>query len=126
MEPIKRVEGVSPDGQGQSLALAEVVHNQYWRKQAEITRQKVEANENSAKVSNEQEKQPPGKLSFPANAHRTYAEFEVNQDTHEVIVRIIDSESGKLVRTIPPDELAKEIVKGNFQPSQLRRRAVLV
>ena len=41
-------------------------------------------------------------------------------------MRIIDADSGKLVRTIPPDELAKEIAKGNLQPAQLRRRAVLV
>jgi uncharacterized FlaG/YvyC family protein len=61
-----------------------------------------------------------------SSLRHTYAEFEVNRETHEVVVRIIDVDSGKLVRTIPPDQLAEEIVKGDIMPNRLRRRAVLV
>ena len=37
----------------------------------------------------------------------THAQFEVQKETGKVIVRIIDEASGDVVRTIPPDELAR-------------------
>jgi uncharacterized FlaG/YvyC family protein len=80
-----------------------VAHERYWRQQAQDV-PVIEA----------------GREAAAAISH-TYAEFGINRETREVIVRIIDAESGKLVRTLPPDKLVKEI-----QPNQLRRRAVLV
>lgn len=48
------------------------------------------------------------------DVHRgaAYAEFDVSDDTGEVVVRIIDEASGMLIRTIPPDELAECIRSG--------------
>lgn len=124
VEPIKPIEGMLKDSEGQASAMAEVMRENYWKQKSQEL-PKVEAGEESTK-SDLKEKTEPKDHAVQVKTRHTYAEFEVNKDTQEVIVRIIDSETGKLVRTIPPDELAKEIVKGNFQPSQLRRRAVFV
>ena len=123
MEPIKPVEGTLKDGEGQASVLAEVVRENYWKQRAKDM-PPVEASDETSGPAQKQQGQEPEK---PARAgpQRTYAEFEINQDTREVIVRIIDAETGKLVRSIPPEELAKEIVKGNLYPNQLRRRAIL-
>lgn len=45
-------------------------------------------------------------------ARNAYAEFEVKPDTGEVLLKIIDAESGKVVRTVPPDELKQCITDG--------------
>jgi len=36
-----------------------------------------------------------------------YAKYEVKEDTGEIVVKIIDGETGKVIRTIPPEELAR-------------------
>ncbi|MHB0877527.1 MAG: flagellar protein FlaG [Anaerolineae bacterium] len=41
-----------------------------------------------------------------------YAEFEVKDDTGEVVVKIVDGASGEVIRTVPPDELSKVIQSG--------------
>lgn len=125
MEPVKRIEGAS-DSQGQAAILAEAVQTRYWMKQAEAAEKTVQKAEHAEKATDEASKKEAKKLTVPAGPHQTYAEFEINQETREVIVRIVNAESGKLVRTIPADELASEMSKGNFQPNQLRRKAVLV
>ncbi|MCG3210046.1 MAG: hypothetical protein FOGNACKC_03675 [Anaerolineae bacterium] len=124
MEPIKPIEGHLKDAEGQSSALAEVVRARYWQQLA----QKLPPVEASEEAHVGDEKHPPAEeqKTVHPQARHTYAEFEINQETREVLVRIFDAESGDLVRTIPPDELAKEIAKGNFQPNQLRRRAVFI
>lgn len=121
MEPIKPIDGIRRDTEEQSLALNGIVYERYWQQRAQIS-PAVESAKETSKVTEkypDQDKEKP-----PAQMHRTYAEFEVNQETGEVMVRIIEAESGKLIRTIPPDELVKEIIKGNFRPNQLRRRAI--
>jgi hypothetical protein len=41
-----------------------------------------------------------------------YAEFEVKPDSGEVVVRIIDADTGDVVRTVPPDELVRSLRDG--------------
>jgi uncharacterized FlaG/YvyC family protein len=123
MEPIKPIEGTLKDGEGQASVLAKVVREHYWQRQArEMTA--VEAGEEASQTTEKQQGQ--GEKKPGVQTQYTYAEFEINQETRTVIVHIIDAESGKLVRTIPPEDLAKEIAKGNFHPNQLRRRAIVV
>jgi len=38
-----------------------------------------------------------------------YAEFEVQRKTGEVLIKIIDEESGEVIRTVPPEELARAL-----------------
>jgi len=123
MDPIKPIEGILKDGEGQASALAEVVRDSYWKQKAQET-PVVEASEESSDTTQKGYDQEEATTRAPMQ--RTYAEFEINRETREVIVRIIDAENGRLIRTIPPDELAKEIIKGNLYPRQLRRRAILV
>lgn len=123
MDSIKSIDGIIKDSEGQISALADVARERYWQKQAQVL-PPVEAAKDAVAINEKHRDQTQEKLLVQSN--HTYVEFEINKDTREVIVRIIEAESGKLIRTIPPDELAKEIIKGNFQPNQLRRRAVLV
>ncbi len=123
MEPIKPVEGILKDAEGQASVLAKVVRERYWQNQTSDV-PAVEAGAETSTVV--EKKQDQTEKETAATISRTYAEFQINRDTHEVTVRIIEAESGRLVRTIPTDELVKEIIKGNFQPNQLRRRAILV
>jgi uncharacterized FlaG/YvyC family protein len=122
MEPIKPISGNSNNDEGQASALAEVVREGYWKQCAQKT-QGIEESEDPSEVTDKRQGQTQ---THDLQMRRTYIEFEVNRDTRDVTVRIIDAESGKLLRTLPPDELAKEIIKGNFHPSQLRRHAVLI
>jgi len=124
VDSIKPVEGTIKDAEGQASALAEVVRTRYWKQLA----QKMPPVEASEEAKLTEEKQPPveEQKTNTVKTRHTYAEFEINQDTREVLVRIFDAESGDLVRTIPPEELAEEIARGNFQPNQLRRRAVFI
>jgi len=41
-----------------------------------------------------------------------YAEFEVRQETGEVIVKVVDGDRGEIIRTVPPDELNHLIQSG--------------
>ncbi len=125
MEPIKPAEGVLKDGQGQRAALNQVVYESYRKKQAQHEVPTVgESGETAESTRESRSKNQKQQAKFDIN--HTYAEFEIDQETREILVRIIDAESGKLVRAIPPDKLAEEIAKGNLHPHQLRRRAVLV
>lgn len=123
MDPIKPLEGVGREVQGQESPLAEMVRENYWKQRAKKAAT-VEANKEAAdlagKGQNLTEEQSEAKIS----GRHTYAEFEIDQETREVLVRIIDAESGELVRSIPPEKLAEEIAKGKLHPNQLRRRAV--
>jgi uncharacterized FlaG/YvyC family protein len=121
MEPIKPFEGSRRDAEEQASALAEAVRERYWQQHAQTT-QPVESAKEASQVTEKRPNQDEEKQS--PQVHRTYAEFEVNQETGEVLVRIIEAESGKLIWTLPPDELVKEIIKGNVRPNQLRRCAI--
>lgn len=125
VEPIKPLEGTLKEADGQTSALADMVRARYWKQLAQKM-PPVDSGEETALP--EEQKEPPAEKSAESKVkmRHTYAEFEINKETHEVYVRIFDASSGDLVRTIPPDELAKEIAKGNLQPNQLRRRAVFI
>jgi uncharacterized FlaG/YvyC family protein len=123
MDPAKPIEGIIGEAQGHGVVLAETLRTRYRQQRAEEM-PAIEAGEDAEGVQERRQQQPKQEPS--GVLRHTYAEFEVNQDNREVTVRIIDSESGELIRTIPPEELAREIVKGNLCPNQLRRRAVLV
>jgi hypothetical protein len=51
----------------------------------------------------------------------TYTEYEVRQETNELIVRIIDAGSGEIVRVVPAEELAKELANQSQPMVQARR-----
>ncbi len=124
MDPIKPIESILDDIQRQSFGLAEVVQDRYWQQQAQEV-PPVETSEDTSEIVANRHGQAEEKKA-PRRLRRTYAEFEVNQETRTVTVRIIDAESGKLIRTVPPEELAREIARGKLAPSQLRQRATLV
>ena len=123
MNPIKPIERILKAGEGQPSVLVDVVRERYWKQKAQET-PPVEASEEADELTQKQQKHEED--NSPVQTQRTYAEFEINQDTREVSVRIIDASSGDLIRTIPADKLAEEIVKGNLHPNQLRHRGVLV
>jgi len=125
VEPIKPIEGMLKDGEGQASIMADVMRKSYWKQKAQET-PKVEAGDASAKAKEKKQNDVADKNQAKIKSSRTYAEFEINKETREVLVRIFDADSGELVRSIPPDELAKELVRGNLMPNQLRRRAILV
>jgi uncharacterized FlaG/YvyC family protein len=128
MEPIKPIEGNLKDGEGQASVLAEVVRTRYWKQLAQEM-PPVKKNAETSLPENkpdDQEAVEEKNTEAKIKARHTYAEFEINQETREVLVRIFDAENGELIRTVPPEELAKEIARGNLQPNQLRRRAVFI
>ena len=44
------------------------------------------------------------RVGFSANHKVSY---KINQDTHEVVIRVVDSESGEVVRQIPGEDFLK-------------------
>ena len=128
MDLIKPIEGVVNDARGQRAVVAEAAQERRYEQTA-ARLPAVEAADRSQRIQERGDSKPapPPEPAPPiASVRRTDLEFEVNKDTREVIVRVIDSESGELVRTIPPDELVHELARGNLQPNRLRRQAVLV
>ncbi len=125
MDPIKPIEGTISNAQEQALALTEVMRERYWQQRAEQTTRTVREPDEAVEVATRQKQQPDKRAqSATATLPNTYAEFSVDRDTHKVVVRIIDGNSGELIRTIPPEDLAKEIAKGKLQTSQIRRRSI--
>lgn len=43
-------------------------------------------------------------ISFSAN-HKV--DYQINQETHDVVIRVVDSESGEVVRQIPGEDFVK-------------------
>lgn len=123
MEPIKPIEGSVKDTQGQGSMMTEVLRENYWKQRSQRDIQTVEASEDSPEIAGEKHENS-ARENQPQMRH-TFAEFEINQDTHEVFVRILDASSGELIRTIPADKLAEEIAKGNLHPNQLHHRGLL-
>lgn len=129
MEPIKPIEGTVNNGQEQALALSEVIRERYWNHRAEQIKSTVNAGDKSSGSKSATEEQPKRahrvKDDEPTfNISNTYAEFSVDSETNEVVVRIIDGNSGELVRTLPPEKLVEEIAHGKFKPEQIRRRNI--
>ncbi|MGB9640440.1 MAG: flagellar protein FlaG [Anaerolineales bacterium] len=58
----------------------------------------IKADEEKLKKLNEKFSKPLGDVSL---------KFKVDEDTHDVTVFIVDNVSKKVVRTIPPEEMAK-------------------
>jgi uncharacterized FlaG/YvyC family protein len=104
--------------QGQPLALAEAARDRYWEQRA----QEMPAVAASGEAEGADRRQGQAKSQRPA-IRRTYTEFEIDRDNHEVIVRIINAETGELIRTVPPDELAKELANGSLCLNRPRRVA---
>lgn len=126
MEPIKPIEGIGKSNQSQGSPLNQVIYENYWQKRAKEKVSSVEGGGDAGETANDHHQPKSEEEHVKIQMSHTYAEFEIDQETREVLVRIIDGESGKLVRSIPPEKLAEEIAKGNLYPHQLRRRAVLV
>ena len=125
MDPIKPIEGTVNNSQEQALALTEVMRERYWQQRAERATQTVHQPDEPVEVATRHQKQPQKSTQpAPGNLYNTYAEFSVDRDTHKVVVRIIDGNSGELIRTIPPEDLAKEIAKGKLHQNQIRRRNI--
>lgn len=128
MDYVQPVGSVSGDVQGQGAVTAEIVRERY----AQLIEQKVKEVEASAegqsvlerkrKDAGQEQTAPP-----PVTAARHIrTEFEVDEETHDVTVRMFDADTGALVRTIPPEELAQEIIKSNLVPNRVRARSLFV
>lgn len=125
MDPIKPIEGTVSNSQEQAQALTEAMRERYWQQRAEKTSNTVEQSDQTAETKTPPKEKPAKPAPKSATgAFNTYAEFSVDRDTKRVIVRIIDGNSGELVRTIPPEDLAKEIAKGKLKTTQIRRRSL--
>ncbi len=125
MDPIKPIEGTVSNAQEQAIALTEVMRERYWQQQARKTTKVVKAPDTAVEVATRQKKQPDKSAETAKNVlPNTYAEFSVDRNTHRVVVRIIDGNSGELIRTIPPEKLAKEIASGKLQRNRVRRRDI--
>ena len=49
----------------------------------------------------------------------SYIQFVVDHESHEVTVKVIDRASGEVVRTIPPEELAKYAHESEMNPGAI-------
>jgi uncharacterized FlaG/YvyC family protein len=122
MDAINPIEGINKGTQHHKPSVSEINYQAYWKRQAQEEAPVAAADESKLNSGTDQRQTNAQSKHFPLR--QTYAEFEVNQKTREVFVRIIDADSGELIRTLPPDKLAEEIAKGNLHPRQLRRKAV--
>ena len=125
MEPIRPLEGVAPDKPTQAMIMADIVRERIYSQRARETAP-VESSDNAAETGEKRSKQPEEKATTPGESglRHTYAEFDINQETREVLVRIFDGDTGELVRVIPPDELAREIAAGNLPLARMRRLTI--
>jgi uncharacterized FlaG/YvyC family protein len=128
MDLVKPIEGALNDARGQGVAVVQQVQARYNEQRAQQLPpvEAPDASERAAAERKERGNQAEEVRPQHTSMRHTYAEFEVSRENHEVTVRIIDAQTGRLVRTIPPEELAREIARGNLYPNQLRRRAVFV
>ncbi|HHY66115.1 MAG TPA: flagellar protein FlaG [Alicyclobacillus sp.] len=57
------------------------------------------------KPSPEQVERSVARMNVAAQMARTHLRFELQQDTHQVIVRVIRDDTGEVIRQIPPGDL---------------------
>lgn len=109
MDQVEKIQGTTQPDRTQTIVTMETTRR-FSEAQAqrvelkrlgEASRRVVEGGDRSSRS------QVRGNGEFAEHVSRTYAQFEVNSETHEVSVRIVDRETGEVVRTIPPDELAR-------------------
>lgn len=129
VEPINSVESNLKNPEGRATILTEVVRERYWQSlanQAKTVKAEGEAAETGAKKSGEEvvKKEEKTQTASKNGVVNTYAEFTVDAESHEVIVRIYNADNGELVRILPPEKLAEEIANGKFSPSQIHRRNI--
>ena len=128
MDLIKPIERDVNEARGQKTIVAEAAQERRYE-QAAARLPAVEAADRAQRIKESDSKPAPPPEAKPApvaSASHTDLEYKVNKDTGDVTVLVRDRESGKLLRTIPADELAHELARGNLQPNRLRRQAVLV
>lgn len=125
MEPVKPIEGVAPDKPTQAMIMADIVRERYYSQRARETAP-IESSNNVAETKDKRPKQSEEKpaASGEGSLRHTYAEFDINQETREVLVRIFDGDTGELIRVIPPEELAREIAAGNLPLARMRRLTI--
>lgn len=137
MNPINPVESAAPETpQERAAAITQIMRTRYWQQRAhdaQSVRQKGKAEE--AKTDAEDQKQrsdrveakqeePVVETDPPPGLNDIYAEFETDEETRQIVVRIFDGRTGELVRTIPPDQLAEELARGDVPLERIRRRSV--
>jgi hypothetical protein len=125
MDLVKPIEGSQSDARGQGVAVAETVRERYYQQHSQPL-PPVNPPDAGEPAADKRNSPPEEARPQQSGMQHTYAEFEVSRETREVTIRIIDARTGKLVRTVPPEDLAREIARGNLYPDQLRRRAVFV
>jgi len=110
MEKVDKIQGAMQTDRTQAIIAIETA-----RRYSESQAQRVEpkpVGESTGRVVEEDSPGPTAPQGKDNGRHaprisRTYAQFEVDSETHEVSVRIVDMETGEIIRTIPPDELAR-------------------
>ena len=129
MEPIRPMENdVTADNrQTQSLAMAEVMRERYATQRAREMAP-ADPSHNADETDRRQDEKSHHRAaeakSQAFTMRRTYAEFDVNQETREVSVRILDADSGDVIRVIPADDLVKELASGNLPTTKMRRLTI--
>lgn len=47
------------------------------------------------------------RLNLAARTLRTSLEFAVREDTNQLVIQVIDTQTGQVIRSIPPDQVVK-------------------
>jgi uncharacterized FlaG/YvyC family protein len=124
MDFVQPVGRTLSDIQGQAAAQVEIVRERYRQQQSkEIPI--IKANDESQAITEKRRKDADPNITRVGILRHVYVEFEVDHNTREVTTRFIDADSGNLIRTIPVDKLAEEIMNGSLDSSLLRIRTVL-
>jgi len=113
IEKVDKIQGSTQPDRTQAMVALDTA-----RRFAEAQAQRVEPKQ-APKVPEHENtdmtaSHPRGNGKQGPSISRTYAQFEVDSKTHKVSVRIIDMESGDIVRTIPPDELTRLVSNHNL------------
>ena len=94
----KKVDTVE---ENQESEKSEHYDSRFKREEVEGKREKLETSEDKIKFyEDEKEKASSNKLNF-----------SVNEETGRVIIQVVDSESGEVVREIPPEEMIERMDK---------------
>jgi uncharacterized FlaG/YvyC family protein len=125
MDFVKPVSGVLSDAQGQGAAAVEIIRERYRQQQAREVPNVKAGDESQPVVERRRRDGEQEAVALTSTLRHVYADFEVDHSTREVTMRLFDADTGELVRTIPADQLADEILKGSFVPNHMRIRTVL-
>jgi flagellar protein FlaG len=107
IQPIALEQWMKPSVELRKEELVKPVEESEGRNTQDVTTSKTGVQTNLLKMSMEETKKLAEEIQKYLSEVNVSLSFDVDDKTHDIVVKVINRETGKLIRQIPPEELLK-------------------